>query len=52
MEIGVLSTGRYLLGAAEGDVRMPFLLLLHVLSCKQVIDLNHKNWTQPQGVVQ
>jgi hypothetical protein len=51
MEIGVLSTGRYLLVAAEGDVRMPFLLLLHILSCKQVIDLNLRK-TQPQGVVQ
>jgi len=40
MEICVLSIGRYLLGAAEGDVRMPFLLLLRVLSCKQVMDLN------------
>jgi hypothetical protein len=40
MEIGVLSTGRSWLGAAEGDVRMPFLLLLCVLPCKQVMDLN------------
>jgi len=40
MEIGVLMAGRFLLGAAEADVRMSFLLLACVLSCKQVVDLN------------
>lgn len=49
MEIGVLSTVRYLLRAAEGDVTMPFLLLLHVLSCKQVIDLNLRKTQEFDG---
>ena len=49
MEIGVLSTVRYLLGAAEGDVTMPFLLLLHALSCRQVIDLNLRKTQEFDG---